>query len=160
MNKGLTRSQLDDHTVQELRVVASEFNIPGRSTMNKDELIKAIATRMAERSQQKRDNADARVMPNHNTHTIVKNINGTSSAPYNRAVWLERYREVTRSTAIYCARLGCDRTARVGAHVQDKDGRSSNRWYIIPLCDSCNNTSNTSEMPIKNTIRFVPVTDI
>ena len=36
-----------------------------------------------------------------------------------------------------CSCSGCTESANVGAHVQ-KDSAVDRKWYIVPLCNSCN----------------------
>lgn len=51
--------------------------------------------------------------------------------------WLEYWERATGMKAGACHKIGCIRQATDGAHVQ-LDDSSDSRWYIVPLCHSCN----------------------
>jgi hypothetical protein len=120
---------------------------------------------MKSESQEKLEAAMKAGKWNKNTNFFVKNINGTSKPPYagtHGKNLLEKYRQHTGSTAKKCARNGCNRPARVGAHVQQKDGRDKDgaAWHIVPLCKSCNNHKNTDVMVISAKIHLVLLSDL
>ena len=77
----------------------------------------------------------------------VKNINGSSRfpAPSGYDSWLDYWERKSGERATYCGASGCWRTDLVGAHVQ-KVGGYDNRWYITPLCKSCNQRSDEFEV--------------
>lgn len=69
----------------------------------------------------------------------VRNVKGSSRYPSPRGYssWLEYWEEKSASKVTFCSRSGCSNSKLVGAHVQ-KAYSSDNKWYIIPLCESCN----------------------
>ena len=72
--------------------------------------------------------------------TKVKNLNGTSdNDPQTKGYlsWREFWEEKTGRNFSSCSCSECTSSANVGAHVQ-KDGADDKKWYIVPLCDSCN----------------------
>jgi 5-methylcytosine-specific restriction endonuclease McrA len=99
--------------------------------------------------------------PNMNSHFKVKNVNGTSRSPYANSSsktglsWLEVWRNSSKSDRETCCRLGCTSEDLVGAHVIKVDGRSSNEWWLAPLCRGCNNFNNTEEMFIDSRVALV-----
>ena len=104
-------------------------------------------------------------MSNHNTNFIVRNINGTSGERYARSgsrsgsSWLETWRQKTHSDRTTCCILGCGRKDLVGGHVMKCDGRSSNEWWLAPICNMHNNHTNTSEMTLDSRVELVSVRD-
>jgi len=67
---------------------------------------------------------------------MVKNLNNTSGRePKDYDSWLEFWEAKTGKKANKCA--CCPADAEVGAHVK-KDSVFDNEWYIIPLCNRCN----------------------
>ena len=90
----------------------------------------------------------------HNSHFIVKNLNGTTRHKRSES-WIKYDYRVSGSTRTRCAALGCSHPVEVGAHVRitDKRRRHPNAWYIAPLCKSCNHPSVTEELALeRNTI--------
>ena len=88
-------------------------------------------------------------MPNHNTHLIVKNAEGTSGLTTpDRRPWIDYWRAMTGNNRATCARLGCSNQVMVGAHVEFIDQRRSRNLYIVPLCSRCNNWRNREQMII------------
>lgn len=72
--------------------------------------------------------------------TKVKNLNGTSdNNPRSKgyATWKEFWEDKTKRKFSTCSCGECIATATVGAHVQ-KANSSDMKWYIVPLCNSCN----------------------
>ena len=70
----------------------------------------------------------------------VKNLNGTADnpAPAPYSSWIEFWEKATGEEARICHRVGCYSTQNlVGAHVQ-LDDPNDDRWWIVPLCQSCN----------------------
>jgi hypothetical protein len=69
----------------------------------------------------------------------VYNVNGSSRfpAPNGYSSWLEYWERYTGTKAYYCSSTDCRNSATVGAHVQKADGFDK-RYYIVPLCSSCN----------------------
>jgi len=66
----------------------------------------------------------------------VKNLNGTSQRTCECGSWLKHWENFGEDIAIICSVVNCGGDAEVGGHVQ-KIG-NDNKWYIIPLCKSCN----------------------
>jgi len=99
---------------------------------------------------------------NHNTNYLVKNINGTSEERYKDQnckckSWLAHWRNNTMSDRQYCCVIGCQQMVQVGAHVQIKDMRVGNAWYIAPFCKGCNNFNNVGAMWLDARVTLVPV---
>ena len=72
--------------------------------------------------------------------TRVKNVNGSGRylPPYGYASWLDYWEKQTGKKLNVCGASGCNGTDPVGAHVQ-KANSYDNRWYVTPLCKTCNN---------------------
>ena len=72
--------------------------------------------------------------------TKVKNLNGTSdNDPTKKGYlsWKAFWEAKTGKNFSTCSCKGCTASASVGAHVQ-KDSAPDKKWYIVPLCNSCN----------------------
>jgi len=93
---------------------------------------------------------------NHNTHYIVKNINGTSKNQCNCNSWLEHWENFTGLIAGDCSVRGCTNEATVGAHVLITDGRTPNKWWIVPMCHEHNHYTNYDEMILNKTVVLAP----
>ena len=95
---------------------------------------------------------------NKNTNYCVKNLNGTSdnTPPSGSSSWLGMWKDETRSTRKTCSVMGCSKPAEVGAHVQIKDKRCGNSWYITPTCKGHNNYHNTQQMYLDSRVTLVP----
>ena len=74
----------------------------------------------------------------------VTNVNGSGryTPPSGYSSWLEYWEYKTGSKVTYCGAQNCYGTDLVGAHVQ-KAYSSDKSWYIVPLCRSCNNRTDT-----------------
>ena len=79
--------------------------------------------------------------------TKVKNVNGSGrfNPPTGYSSWLEYWEDQTGKTASVCGAYGCSNKDLVGAHVQKADN-SDNKWYVTPLCRSCNNRTDEFEV--------------
>lgn len=91
----------------------------------------------------------------------VKNINGTSQdryknppARYSSQIDYWRKGTNTNELIIPCSNKSCGRRAEVGGHVI-KVGSEDRRWYITPLCRSCNSKRNESFLVESD--RLVPI---
>jgi len=77
--------------------------------------------------------------------TLVKNANGTSrwSKPSTgESKWLEYCENCVGCEASRCTATDCDNYRNlVGAHVQKVFG--GNDLFIVPLCDKCNQRTDT-----------------
>ncbi|KAL0485219.1 SMURF2 [Acrasis kona] len=97
--------------------------------------------------------------PNHNKGDVVKNVNGTSKAPYSTSAsktgdsWLE----TANGEGKPCSVKGCGSDAEVGAHTRNTDGRKDDSISITPMCQEHNNCSNTDEMQLKKNATSVPL---
>ena len=70
----------------------------------------------------------------------VKNLNGTSKyKPIKKGYssWKEFWEDKKGKKFNYCSCIDCKSPAEVGGHVQ-KAYSTDQKWYIIPLCKSCN----------------------
>jgi hypothetical protein len=95
------------------------------------------------------------VMPNKNSHWLVRNLNGTSKNKCWCNSWIAHWVSVSGVNYPICAKFGCTRPGEVGAHVQIIDGRTYRDWYIVPLCKGHNHFSNTEPMFIKRSVELV-----
>jgi hypothetical protein len=76
----------------------------------------------------------------------VVNIVGTAERSCKCGTWLNHWKKLSKSTAIFCSVQGCARPSEVGGHVR-KDGLLGlidPHSYIIPLCKNHNNQVNVS----------------
>ena len=71
----------------------------------------------------------------------VKNIHaGDRKPPAGYSSWLSFWKDmkgIRQSESVICANLACTYSARHGGHVK-KVKSDDGRWYIVPLCVSCN----------------------
>ncbi len=69
----------------------------------------------------------------------VKNLKGTDDRkPLGYNSWLDFWETKTGEKANECKSLSCNvRHDLVGAHVIKADSNDG-KWYIIPLCQTCN----------------------
>lgn len=74
----------------------------------------------------------------------VKNVSGSSRfpAPAGYSSWLKYWEKQTGESTYFCSADGCLGTNLVGAHVQ-KAYSDDKKWYIVPLCTSCNQRTDT-----------------
>ncbi len=87
---------------------------------------------------------------------IVKNISGSSrfSKPKGYSSWLDYWIAQKGYTPRICSANDCNnKTGLVGAHVQ-KAYSTDASWYIVPLCTSCNQRTDTFDV---NANLLVPV---
>lgn len=84
----------------------------------------------------------------------VRNVNGSDrwDAPSGYNSWLEYWEKNSGERAVYCSAHSCWGTNLVGAHVQKVDSNDQ-KYYIVPLCRSCNPRSGNFEVSSK----LVPV---
>ena len=82
--------------------------------------------------------------------TKVKNLNGTSdnTPPRGYSSWRAWWEAQTGRRFGTCSCSSCASSATVGAHVQ-KVG-SDNKWYIVPLCSSCNVSKKNVEFYVRD----------
>lgn len=88
----------------------------------------------------------------------VKNVSGSSrfNCPSGYDSWLDYWEQKTGKSAYFCSAIDCQRVGRsnlVGAHVQ-KVGGYDLKWYIVPLCLSCN--KRTDEFYVDEALVPVP----
>jgi hypothetical protein len=72
--------------------------------------------------------------------------------------WLQHWENNSGKKADTCSALNCSNNAEVGGHVQKRNG-DDNRWYIIPICKSCNG-KHGQEYDVKKDTFFVPIENI
>jgi len=76
----------------------------------------------------------------------IRNRNGTADKRCSCGTWKQHWMNVTgRRWPKTCGVLGCRNDAELGAHVQLDDGRSKERWYILPMCRPCNGKKHNLE---------------
>ena len=87
----------------------------------------------------------------------VKNVNGSGrySSPSGYTSWLDYWKKQTGQNPTYCSRKSCLNKDLVGAHVQ-KAYSTDNSWYIVPLCNSCNQKSSADVFEVTATLVPVP----
>ncbi len=87
---------------------------------------------------------------------LVKNLNGTADnkAPYGYISWLDFWEKKSGKKAHECAH--CRAKATVGAHVQ-KASIEDRRWFIVPLCEKCNQKPSTDVFAVYE--ELAPVRD-
>lgn len=81
----------------------------------------------------------------------VTNINGTSDNSCSCGSWLKHWRNYNfarQNIPGICPACGQSQV-EVGAHVQ-KYASTDTKWYIVPLCRSCNNKSSNMILDIGN----------
>ena len=73
----------------------------------------------------------------------IRNVTGSSrfAKPRGYSSWLDYWVTQARQVAYFCPACG-NSADIVGAHVQ-KAYSGDNRWYIVPLCSSCNKRTDT-----------------
>lgn len=78
----------------------------------------------------------------------VKNVNGSSRfpKPAGYSSWLAYWEAQTGKNAFFCSASDCYGTGLVGAHVR-KAYSDDSKWYIVPLCSSCNKRTDTFSVP-------------
>ncbi len=81
---------------------------------------------------------------------LVKNIKGSSDnvAPSGYSSWKEFWEVKKGRKFSYCACLTCSNQAVYGGHVKKVYG--SNEWYIVPLCEKCNNYANEDPFEVND----------
>ena len=69
----------------------------------------------------------------------VTNVNGSGrfTAPAGYTSWLDYWEKKTGKKVSVCGVKNCDGADLVGAHVQ-KAYSTDKKWYITPICRSCN----------------------
>lgn len=78
----------------------------------------------------------------------IRNIKGTGenypNPSCNCSSWLDHWETNKNLTAGYCrcCKVKIDHNSLVGGHVKKVDS-IDNSYYIVPLCNSCNNYNNT-----------------
>ena len=90
----------------------------------------------------------------------IKNINGSGSErfknpPQGYGSWISYYKDkcgYSYLVSLACANISHNyiRDNIVGAHVR-KAGSSDGKWYIVPLCETCNALNSDVEIDIGNT---------
>jgi len=84
----------------------------------------------------------------------IRNINGTSDKTCECGSWIDHWKKFSgQSLPAFCPTVGCYNKSLVGAHVQ-KDSYSDNKWYIVPLCSTCNGKKGES-LDISDTYNLV-----
>ena len=68
---------------------------------------------------------------------VVRNVVGSGECKCGCGSWLDHHARFSGYTSRLCSVSTCVRTADVGGHVQKCDALDT-RWYIVPLCSSCN----------------------
>lgn len=82
----------------------------------------------------------------------VKNRNGTSDTKCKCGSLLDHWKKFSNTTVTYCSEKACTGKELLGAHVQKADS-SDQKWYIIPLCNTHNQS--TKELEVVDSTVFV-----
>ena len=79
----------------------------------------------------------------------VHNLNGTADCvPKDGAdSWLAWWKKKSGKIGLICANTCCSDFAKLGGHVQKDGETTTNRWYIVPLCDACNKRTSSFSVP-------------
>jgi hypothetical protein len=85
----------------------------------------------------------------------VRNLNGSPQTNSNAGSWLTYWEKFSGQTAYGCFVSGCKNKRSVGARVQ-KDSASDKNWYIVPLCEECNQKTG-QDLDIWELAMLVPV---
>lgn len=101
----------------------------------------------------------------HNNSVMVKNINGTSKAPYKVDKLYGRYVAAGGNPVETCQVKGCCGEASATAHVLLTDGRRKNaaggrQWRLTRFCATHNNHENTEEMPLRKNAVLLKVREV
>ena len=85
----------------------------------------------------------------------VHNLNGTGGrVPKDgSASWLEWWKKKTGKSCFFCSNISCVRASALGGHVQ-KDAADDDHWYIVPLCDACNQLTSSFSVPESDLVRL------
>lgn len=80
----------------------------------------------------------------------VKNLNGTSGnvPPKGYSSWKSWWESQKGRKFDSCSCSKCKNPAIVGAHVQ-KVSLSDRKWYIVPLCATCNKKPKGKEFEVR-----------
>ncbi len=81
----------------------------------------------------------------------VHNLNGTSDRrpPSGYSSWKAWWEARKGRKFSLCSCSICVDPATVGAHVQ-KHGVADRKWYIVPLCDKCNQKPGTEVFSVSD----------
>lgn len=83
----------------------------------------------------------------------VKNLkwgpSGPRPLPQGHKSWLAYWTANYGRSVSVCKNKDCDNTPSDGGHVMPLDGKRSNNWYIVPLCDECNSGKNKQEFEVE-----------
>jgi len=83
----------------------------------------------------------------------IKNINGTSQTTCSCGSWLKHWEKFSGQTVTYCPVSACLKKDLVGAHVQKGGGSTDQNWYIYPLCNAHNQS--TEELEVSDSYKLV-----
>ena len=88
---------------------------------------------------------------------LVTNVNGSGrfKPPKGYTSWLQYWERQTGKKAFFCSALYCKNSNLAGAHVQ-KAYSTDKKWYIIPLCISCNGKSSKDVFEVLDLLVPVP----
>jgi len=87
----------------------------------------------------------------------VKNLNNTGNrrSPAGYLSWFDFWQRQKNSYGnTICRNTRCRTHAEVGGHVYSPDGRTSNHWYIVAICKSCNALSVPYDVNLSDLVRI------
>mmetsp|Transcript_17218 Transcript_17218/g.65707 ORF Transcript_17218/g.65707 Transcript_17218/m.65707 type:complete len:155 (-) Transcript_17218:399-863(-) len=98
--------------------------------------------------------------PNHNKHTVVQNVGGTSSERYRVPSLRAKYHEAGGCKSSSCQALGCCKKASATAHVRLSDKRRSNNWKLVSFCAEHNHCSKKGDIALRKNAKVVDLTSV
>ncbi|MBA7855408.1 hypothetical protein ACHHY8_05730 [Enterobacter cloacae complex sp. 2024EL-00215] len=77
----------------------------------------------------------------------IKNLNNTTGKVCSCDSWLKHWENISGQESSSCGNQDCFNMAEVGGHVKKCD-EDDNSHYIVPLCKTCNSSSNVDEFEL------------
>jgi hypothetical protein len=84
----------------------------------------------------------------------VRNVVGTADLDCPCGSWLDHHERAIGRPSYLCANIVCAGSPVVGGHVIKIGNSMDSRWYIVPLCSSCNHKE--EEFEVSGNVRLVP----
>ncbi|KAA6329914.1 hypothetical protein EZS27_021331 [termite gut metagenome] len=91
------------------------------------------------------------------THWVY-NVKGSSRFPIPSGFksWLDYWKKHAERPALFCSNVACgSKNNLVGGHVR-KATKTDGKYYIVPLCDECNNYNNEDKFKVTSVFVSVP----
>jgi hypothetical protein len=87
-------------------------------------------------------------------YMTVRNLGGATQIKCNSSSWLAHWEIFSGQNAVMCFAEGCINRPSFGGQVQ-KDSPTDKNWYVIPLCNDCNNKRG-QDLDIWDTANLAP----